>query len=249
MRCADFYEKWKKDPNWCQKSPDTVREIDHYLSLVGELENLGVETAAIYKKFPEGVARDILKIKDEKIRASVMGNTAGMIRRGEKVSSADVKVWAGLEERPRKITPCTGEKKTAIAVSSTPDHGVKTKNSDDPAPVTEPRTLADQMRDTVPQKTPAGPGPSPSKKPETCCNDGTFVPASRVVRAGSGGVFATGHPAPPRMTKDSGRTLTIAFDSGQWETLKELQRAGQADGFEEAVKFCVDEVGSRAGGE
>ena len=49
----------------------------------------------------------------------------------------------------------------------------------------------------------------------------------------------------PKVSSDPGRTLTITFDAKQWEILKNLQRGGFADGFPEAVKFCVDEIGSR----
>jgi len=144
VRCAEFYERWKKDPNWCQKSPDTVNQIDHYLGLVNELENLGVETAAIYKKFPEGVARDILKIKDDVVRAGIVGNAAGKIKRGDRVSSADVKVWAGLEETPKRSTPMPDVTDPTIVGSPSPVHGVKSKKTEEfltsvpPAPCTIP---------------------------------------------------------------------------------------------------------------
>ncbi|MGA2105733.1 MAG: ParB N-terminal domain-containing protein [Methanoregula sp.] len=50
----------------------------------------------------------------------------------------------------------------------------------------------------------------------------------------------------PKASIDPGRTVTITFDSEQWEILKNLQRDDFADGFEEAVKFCVDEIGERS---
>lgn len=121
MRCADFYEKWKRDPNWCQKSPDAVRQIDHYLGLVAELETHGAEPAAIYKKFPEAVAREVLKIKEEEIKETVLHNAAGMIKRGEKVSKSDILVWAGIE----KPSPQKSGKPTIVG-SSTSGADVKT---------------------------------------------------------------------------------------------------------------------------
>jgi len=133
VRCADFYERWKKDPNWCQKSPDTVNQIDHYLGLVGELEMLGVETVAIYKKFPERVARDILKIKDDKIRAGVIGNAAGMIKRGDQVSTGDVKVWAGLEEKSQKLTSNSDVRTPTMVGNRSPKTEEKTEITDVPS--------------------------------------------------------------------------------------------------------------------
>lgn len=36
MRCKDFYEKWKRCGNFCEKHPDTAREIDRYLDFIEE---------------------------------------------------------------------------------------------------------------------------------------------------------------------------------------------------------------------
>jgi hypothetical protein len=99
MRCAEFYEKWKKDPNWCEKSPQAVYQIDHYLELVGELEKMGAATGAIYKFFPEGTAREVLKLKDGKVRSDILTNASGMIKRGERVTPKDLKVWLGISTK------------------------------------------------------------------------------------------------------------------------------------------------------
>jgi len=168
VRCADFYERWKKDPNWCQKSPDTVNQIDHYLGLVGELENLGVETVAIYKKFPERVARDILKIKDDKIRAGVIGNAAGMIKRGDQVSSADVKVWAGLEEKSQKLTSNSDVRTPTMVGNRSPKTEEKTEITDVPS-----APIAGDLKKkyTPPENKPA---PTPESIPPVVspCDDG-----------------------------------------------------------------------------
>jgi hypothetical protein len=123
MRCADFYEKWKKDPNWCEKSPEAVRQIDHYLELVAQIEVEGVELAAIYKRFPERAAREVLKIKDEELKRTVLHNAAGMIKRGEKVSKSDILVWSGIEkpspEKPRNPT-MVGSQRTVPDVKPAP---------------------------------------------------------------------------------------------------------------------------------
>lgn len=101
MRCADFYEKWKKDPNWCEKSPDSVREIDHYIETHSLLVEKGCDAGAVYKMFPARVVREVLKITDPATKERVLTNAAGMIKRGDKVASSDIKTWAGIEP-PRK---------------------------------------------------------------------------------------------------------------------------------------------------
>ena len=133
VRCADFYEKWKKDPNWCQKSPQTVRLIDFYLELVDSLEQVGANAGAIYRKFPEGTAREIFKIKDENIKQQVIKNAAGMINRGEKVSVGDIKVWSGTEN-------------ATIVKKPSPKIDVK---SEPPEPTEPPKTLTQSVGFTV----------------------------------------------------------------------------------------------------
>jgi len=34
MRCPDFYRKWKKCGNFCEKNPDTARGIEKYLDII-----------------------------------------------------------------------------------------------------------------------------------------------------------------------------------------------------------------------
>jgi len=33
VRCEEYYEKWKRDPNWCEKCPTAVYYIDKYIEL------------------------------------------------------------------------------------------------------------------------------------------------------------------------------------------------------------------------
>jgi len=134
VRCADFYEKWKKDPNWCEKSPKAVEQIDHYLSLVEEIADKNVDPIAIYKQFPERVAREVFKLKGD-VRESVVTNSAGMIKRGEKVSTQDIDAWMGVVP---KSTSQSGETKRTMVPNVTPDSSVKIKQEKKPEPVVEP---------------------------------------------------------------------------------------------------------------
>jgi len=127
VRCADFYEKWKKDPNWCEKSPKAVEQIDHYLALVEEIADKNVDPIAIYKQFPEGATREVYNLKGDQ-RAEIVTNVAGKIKRGEKVSPLDIKTWLGIESKP---TPKSDETKRTIVPNVTPDVEVKAQ----PAPV------------------------------------------------------------------------------------------------------------------
>ena len=68
-RCVDFYRKWEKDPNWCEKTRGAVSQINSYLELVTEISSRGIDKEVIYAKFPETAARPVISIKDPDIRA------------------------------------------------------------------------------------------------------------------------------------------------------------------------------------
>jgi len=54
VRCEEFYEKWKRDPNWCKKCPTAVFYIDRYIELTQRYPSL--------RKISEGAARPLLSI-------------------------------------------------------------------------------------------------------------------------------------------------------------------------------------------
>ena len=68
MRCTEFYERWKKDPNWCEKSPDTVNLISHYLALLDEMAALEIPNTTMVGLLPERSARPLFKVEDPKIK-------------------------------------------------------------------------------------------------------------------------------------------------------------------------------------
>lgn len=68
---------------------------------------------------------------------------------------------------------------------------------------------------------------------------------------------ATGAPSPtipssqgiPKRSVVDPYTLTVKFDEPEWNVLRQFVRSGQCESLEDAVKFCVAEIGARAGGE
>jgi len=66
MRCSEFYEKWQREPNWCEKCPSSVSQITSYLKLVDRLEKLGADREKVFKYFPELTARPYFQEKDVK---------------------------------------------------------------------------------------------------------------------------------------------------------------------------------------
>lgn len=90
-RCKEFYIKWEKDPNWCQKCPKTVRQINAYFTVIGELEARGVSKDTVYKYLTERAARPIITLKDTDLRDKVLVKIAESIKQNQKLSLHDVK--------------------------------------------------------------------------------------------------------------------------------------------------------------
>jgi hypothetical protein len=90
MRCIDFYKKWEKDPNWCEKTRTAVAQINSYLDLVSEINTRGIDKDIIYAKFPEGAARPVFKIEDPEIRVKILNYLCACLNRSEKIQAGDL---------------------------------------------------------------------------------------------------------------------------------------------------------------
>lgn len=67
-RCLEFYEKWEKTPNWCEKCTSAVKQINSYIELVTELEERGIDREITIVRLTEGAARPILTEKNPDIK-------------------------------------------------------------------------------------------------------------------------------------------------------------------------------------
>ena len=67
-RCADFYKKWERDPNWCEKCASSVRQINKYIDLLDSFEERGISKERTIVQLPEGTARPLLAISDPIIK-------------------------------------------------------------------------------------------------------------------------------------------------------------------------------------
>lgn len=71
-RCSEFYERWEREPNWCEKCPEQARLIDKYLDFVKELESMGVPKKATKVGISESAARPLFKLKSGVLRDEMM---------------------------------------------------------------------------------------------------------------------------------------------------------------------------------
>jgi hypothetical protein len=110
MRCAEFYEKWVKVPNFCEVADRTAERIEEYLQIVAELEKEGISRVSTIGGFSEGASRPLHGLVDP-IRGRVLKLIAGAIKRDQAVSAADIRVWIGMAEgkEPAAKDPRAGE--------------------------------------------------------------------------------------------------------------------------------------------
>jgi hypothetical protein len=147
-RCADFYKKWEKEPNWCEKCKSTVSLINNYLDLVTELNNRGIDREVIYAKFPETAARPVFTIKDPEIRNKTLNYTCSCLNRAEKVQAGDLKnLISAYNGKEKKEKPVEDRPEEFAKVNSfTPVPEVKQVSSYQPQPNSIPVTNDPAMR-------------------------------------------------------------------------------------------------------
>lgn len=86
-RCAEFYQKWEKDPNWCERTKASVANIDSYLAIVSSLsEKFNLERDVIFQNFSERQYRLVCRME------------------GGMREAALEKIGTVLESQPRRIT-------------------------------------------------------------------------------------------------------------------------------------------------
>ena len=90
VRCEEFYERWKEDPNWCKKAKSAVNDINSHLGLVDLCEKeFGIDTASAMADFSERAARPIRREKDQNVQTRAIKKVAQRLRDGKKVTTKD----------------------------------------------------------------------------------------------------------------------------------------------------------------
>jgi hypothetical protein len=68
-RCIQFYEKVEREgPDWCEKCPEAIRQIENYMDLVKVMESQGIPKEKTFVGLPEGAARPLLAIRDANLK-------------------------------------------------------------------------------------------------------------------------------------------------------------------------------------
>jgi len=85
VRCDEFYEKWKRCGNFCEKHPRTADQIDQYLTLVEESKKtLGDDSASAMERISERALRPLIAEKNPEIRSDAIKKSASLKKKKEK---------------------------------------------------------------------------------------------------------------------------------------------------------------------
>ena len=82
-RCPEYYQKWEKDPNWCNLCASSVSQIESYIDLVNRLEEAGAPRKFTYVKLSENHSRDFrhhLKKSNDDDKKTMIKRVADVIK-------------------------------------------------------------------------------------------------------------------------------------------------------------------------
>ena len=78
MRCEEFYAKWERCGNFCEKHPKTAEEIDTYLSFI---EQLNEEEKRAFSPIPATTLRPLINEKDAEIKQIAISHVEKLVKR------------------------------------------------------------------------------------------------------------------------------------------------------------------------
>ena len=84
MRCDEFYEKWRKCGNFCEKHPDTAAEIEALLDFVDEInerEDLSDEAKAAFAGTSARAVRPLIREPNPEIRDKAISHIGKTLTR------------------------------------------------------------------------------------------------------------------------------------------------------------------------
>lgn len=219
MRCADFYKRWEQEPNWCEKTPGAVSQINSYLDLVKEIASRGINREKVYEKFPEGAAR---VIKEDDHRAELLNYVIACLNRNEKITAGDLKKFTFV----KAYAPFPMEKTEVPPAPIARTLKEKFAPKEQPAPIKElpPQLSSDAPMDEV------------LKRDEVLLAQVGFVPASDYDPL-TGGKIVRG---PPIKIIHPPQVIQFTPTEKQWEFIREVMEGSDFETPEQVVSECVD---------
>lgn len=80
-RCIDFYEKWEKEPNFCEMTASSMSRINGYIELIEKLEKeYDLPRKLTIGKLSEGAARPVATLRDGEFKNAAVKIIAARLR-------------------------------------------------------------------------------------------------------------------------------------------------------------------------
>ena len=139
-RCAEFWDKWDRDPNFCGLSPQSISEIKGYLELRDKVVKMGVDKRAFYEKCPSGACRPILRLADDGTRAEATNYIISCLKRNEIITQGDLKGFVDMrlkKEAVCKVTPKNEGETTQMRTLGQRVREDEMQQAGDNAPITD----------------------------------------------------------------------------------------------------------------
>lgn len=140
--CIEYFEKWRKEPNFCGIGKVSANQIDQYLKFVDEFAGeYDIDVAVIYRNCPSTAIKPLLRFKkDSEIRIKAKKEIAEVLKNKQGITSKFINVVIGLPPIPIKMKE---EPRVIVAPMSEPHREVVSKNTikDKIRLITSPCTL------------------------------------------------------------------------------------------------------------
>ena len=126
--CVDFWEKWKREPNFCGMGKSSARSYDDYIDFVETLsKESGIPSDIIYRNAPHAAVKPFLKFRrDSETRKIVERTICDTLNKKLAVTGKFLSSAVGVKSEPNKIAE---EPKVIIAPMSAPHREIINKNS------------------------------------------------------------------------------------------------------------------------
>ena len=122
-------EKWvnmvEKHPEVCEMSEDYRRKIEYWTAICEQIIKRGFDRHLVFKKFPEGAARELKKCGSDAVREKALNYICNQLKRGEKVTAPDLKNSINGFEGGENPTSCSTVKRNTNVLSPTPEIDVE----------------------------------------------------------------------------------------------------------------------------
>lgn len=103
--CIDFWQKWKREPNFCGLGSSTAKSFDRYIDFVEDFsKEFGISHDVLYRNVPQSAVKPILHFKkDSDVRVKATQKIAETLNGKHAVTVKFVNSVIGVPTVPSKM--------------------------------------------------------------------------------------------------------------------------------------------------